>query len=101
MYSGFSLFIFSCVFFRDGLTPNFGGVNNGFGDQKILSDLGWVVGISKEIPSKWGKIPQLNGLIYWVFMSFYLRIARSESYAGLIFVAKTRSVARHHIEESK
>ena len=35
-------FFLSCVFSRGGLTPNFGGVRSGFGDQKILSDLGLV-----------------------------------------------------------
>ena len=62
--------------FRDGLTPNFGGVNIGFGDQKILSDLGMVDGISEEIPNDWGKIPLSNGLKIRIF---YLRGAPSVS----------------------
>ena len=45
-----------------GLIPNFGDGRSGFGDQKILSDLGMVGGISNEIPQNRGKLPLLNRL---------------------------------------
>ena len=68
------------IFPWDGLTPNFGGVNIGFGDQKILSDLGMVVGISKEIPHNRWKIPLLKRLNS---LDFNLWLAASESSAGV------------------